>query len=399
MTTPSLILKRGHMKPLFWGHPWVFAKAVDSVSGGKPESGDVVRIVSQDGQFIGMAFYQTNNAIAARMVSRNDIDIDDAFIRQRVESAIAFRKKRIDPAKTNAFRLINSEGDGLPGLVVDQYGDVLSAQFHSAAMTKRVSLFEAMLLDATGAKTLIDSSDKNLCNREKIPAPLKRSVIAGDELTGEIEYIENGLRYSLDMMKGQKTGAYLDQRENRARAAELGGGDVLDVCCHTGGFALNLLKSGKAGSVAMIDSSLPVLEGAEANIKRNGFDPEAAELLRGDGREVMEGLVNENRQFNTVIIDPPKLAPTRASVPKAESAYIGFNTLALKLLNPGGLLVSCCCSGNIDLTHYEQIVSKAAADAGCDAAVIERRGAGIDHPTPAGFSEGAYLKVLMVSKV
>ena len=227
---------------------------------------------------------------------------------------------------------------------------------------------------------------------------MKRSVIAGTELTGEIEYIENGLKYTLDMMKGQKTGAYLDQRENRARAAELGGGDVLDVCCHTGGFALNMLKSGKAGAVAMIDSSLPVLEGAEANIKLNGFDPEAVELLRGDGREVMEGLLNDGRRFDTVIIDPPKLAPTRASVPKAESAYIGFNALALQLLNPGGLLVSCCCSGNISALHYEQIVSKAAADAGCQAVVIERRSAGIDHPTPPGFEEGEYLKVLMVSK-
>ena len=129
-----------------------------------------------------------------------------------------------------------------------------------------------------------------------------------------------------------------------------------------------------------------------------GFDPEAVELLRGDGREVMEGLYSEDRRFDTVIIDPPKLAPTRASIPKAEAAYIGFNALALKLLNPGGVLVSCCCSGNISSLHYEQIVSKAAADAGCNAVVIERRSAGIDHPTPPGFEEGGYLKALLVSK-
>jgi 23S rRNA (cytosine1962-C5)-methyltransferase len=386
----KLILKPGREKSLKRRHPWVFSGAVAKVQG-KPHAGDTVEVCSADGAWLAVAAFSPKSQIVARVWDWSERAIDRAFFDERIARALAQRRESLAGATTDAYRLLHGESDGLPGVVADRYGDTLVLQLTSAGAERwRETIADALLI-ATGAPRIWERSDAEVRELEGLPA--MTGALRGPREPTRILVNEHGVKFEVDLERGHKTGFYLDQRANRLRLRQLARGrDVLDGFCYTGGFALNAATGG-ARSVFALDSSAEVLALAKANALLNSLT--GVDWVGGDVFQMLRHLRDARRQFDLVVLDPPKFAPTAAHAPKAARAYKDINLLAFKLLRPGGMLMTFSCSGGVSAELFQKIIAGAALDAGVDAQIIERLGAGPDHPVALNFPEGEYLKGLL----
>ncbi len=391
----NLIIKPGREKSLHRRHPWIFSGAVRAIDDGVA-SGDFVRVLADDGRFLAHAAFSEKSQIIARVMSFAESDvIDEAFFRRRVGAAIAFRTSLV--TETNAMRLIHAESDGLPGLIADRYGDIVVMQLLTAGIDRQRDLLGRLLMDLTGARTVYERSDADVRELEGLPS--RNGLLAGEVLPDEVVIQENRLQYAVDVAHGHKTGFYLDQRDNRALTRSLSqGADVLNCFCYTGTMSVSALAGG-ARSTLSIDSSGPSLAMAARNLQLNALEPSRAEWLEADVFQALRKLRDQARSFDLVILDPPKFAPTAHHAEKAARAYKDINLLGLKLLRPGGHLMTFSCSGGIPAELFQKIVAGAALDAQVDAQILRRLNPGADHPVAIHFPEGDYLKGLLLRRV
>lgn len=396
----QLVLKAGREKSLRRRHPWVFSGAIESVRGA-PLAGDTVEVASSRGQALALAAYSPQSQIRARVWSFDpQATIDAAFLRARLEAALAMRARLPAGRHANALRLVHGESDGLPGLVVDRYADVLVVQLLAAGVERwRASLLEA-LASLTGCEAIYERSDAEVRSLEGFEQRVgwASGARSAEHSPGRCPIIEYGLNFRVDVEQGQKTGFFLDQRENRQRMRALAAGrSVLDCFCYTGGFAIAALAGG-ARTVLALESSAAALEVARENVAANSLDASRIELRQADVFRELRALRDRGARYELVVLDPPKFAPTAAQARNAARAYKDVNLLALKLLSPGGLLATFSCSGGVPAELFQSIVAGAALDAGVEAQIIERFSAGADHPVALGFPEGEYLKGLLVQR-
>jgi len=393
----TIVLKRGRDKSIKRRHPWLFSGAIERVTG-DPQAGDTVLVRSADGETLALAAYSPASQIRARVWSfEPGIAIDAAFLRARLAAAIALRDRLPAARHTNAMRLVHGEADGVPGLVVDRYADVLVVQFLAAGAERwRAPILDA-LVELTGCEAVFERSDAEVRSLEGLE-PRAAWARGGKDVAaaGRCPIIEHGLNFRVDVEQGQKTGFFLDQRENRQRVRALAAGrDVLDGFCYTGGFAIAALAGG-AKRVLAVESSAPALEVARENLAANPLDPSRLSFEQADVFGHLRTLRDRGAKFDLVVLDPPKFAPTAAHAKNAARAYKDINLLAFKLLSPGGLLATFSCSGGVSAELFQSILAGAALDAGVEARIIERFGAATDHPVALSFPEGEYLKGLLV---
>ena len=391
--SPGIILKVGREKSLIRRHPWVFSGAIERIEGA-PTSGDTIPVRDAAGNFLAWAAYNAVSQINARVWSwREEEKIDSEFFRRRIAGALAARRELKLAGKGSGMRLIHAESEGLPGLVVDRYGDVLVMQIGSAGAERWRNTLADILHELCNPVCIYERSDADSRGLEGLE--VRNGVLRGT-LPQRIEVIEHDLRFTVDVAAGQKTGFYLDQRDNRALTETLAAGrDVLNCFCYTGGFSLYALRGG-AKSVLSIDASGDALRIAEGNLARNGLDATRAEWTEADVFQALRKLRDQGRSFDLIILDPPKFAPTAAFAEKAARGYKDINLLGLKLLRPGGLLATYSCSSGISEDLFQKIIAGAALDAGVDAQIIHYLHASADHPVLLSFPEGAYLKGLVL---
>lgn len=390
----SIRLREGKERSLLRRHPWIFE---GSIARGKADAGETVRVEAADGSFLCWASFSPESVFRARAWSFDEKErIDAAFFERRIAAALALRARM--PIASDAVRLIHGEADGLPGLIVDCYGDTLSAQFLSAGTERWKQTIADLLLAQTGLTRLYERSDANVRTLEGM-APVT-GWLRGEGAT-ELVISENSWKLSLDVAEGHKTGYYLDQRDNRRKFAEVvkhyGCQSVLNCFSYTGGFSVAALAGG-ATEVISVDSSAPALARATAHVALNGFDPAHHTALDADVNHTLRDLLKQGRSFDAIVLDPPKFAPTAAHAERAARAYKDINRLGLMLLKPGGLLFTFSCSGGVGPELFHKIVAGAGIDAGADGLILDRVGATPDHPQTIYFPEGEYLKGLLILK-
>jgi 23S rRNA (cytosine1962-C5)-methyltransferase len=391
-------LRAGKERSLLRRHPWVFQGSIDK---GKADFGETVRVEAADGTFLAWGAYSPESQIRVRAWSFDQNErIEAAFFERRLAAAIALRARLAVPS--DGVRLVHGEADGLPGLVVDRYGDILSAQFLAAGVERWKAPIADALLALTGCTRLYERSDAGVRALEGLPSVRAWLRGASDDPAAARTMIhESGWQLTVDVAEGHKTGYYLDQRDNRARFAELvrhyGCASVLNCFSYTGGFSVAALAGG-AARVVSVDSSGAALERAKAHVALNGFEATRHETRDADVNALLRERLAEGDAFDAIVLDPPKFAPTGAHAERAARAYKDINRLALKLLKPGGLLLTFSCSGGISADLFHKIVAGAAMDAQVDGALIEKLEAAPDHPTTLMFPEGEYLKGLVILK-
>jgi 23S rRNA (cytosine1962-C5)-methyltransferase len=389
----ALILKAGREKSLLRRHPWVFSGAVERVEGA-PENGATVAVCDADGGFLAWAGYSAHSQISAKVWSwQADEKIDAAFFRRKIEQALALRRDLGIAQHGDGMRLIHGESDGLPGLIVDRYGDVLVMQLGTAAAERWRDSCADLLQELLAPACIYERSDADARALEGLP---ERNGVLRGTLPQNLSVSEHGIKFAVDVAHGQKTGFYLDQRDNRRLTGELAADrEVLNCFCYTGGFSLYALRNG-AKSVLSIDASEEALALAQRNVQLNGLDASRAEWQCADVFAALRKLRDQNRKFDLIVLDPPKFAPTAAFAEKAARGYKDINLLGLKLLRPGGLLFTYSCSGGISDDLFQKIIAGAALDAGIDAHIVKKLHAAPDHPVLLSFPEGAYLKGLVL---
>jgi 23S rRNA (cytosine1962-C5)-methyltransferase len=390
----AIRLRDGKERSLLRRHPWVFE---GSIASGKADSGETVRVESHAGEFLAWGAYSPSSMIRVRAWSFDESErIDAAFFERRIAQALALRARL--PIASDGVRLVHGEADGLPGLIVDRYADTLSAHFLSAGTERWKKTIADLLLKATGLARLYERSDASVRGLEGLPAVA--GWLRGDGPT-EVTIREHDWRLTVDVAEGHKTGFYLDQRDNRKLFADtvrhFGCERVLNCYSYTGGFSVAALAGG-AGHVTSVDSSGPALERAQAHVGLNGFEPARHETLDADVNQTLRHCIEQGRRFDAIVLDPPKFAPTAAHAERAARAYKDINRLALKLLDPGGVLFTFSCSGGVSADLFHKIVAGAGLDAGADGLIYARVGAAPDHAMTVTFPEGEYLKGLMVIK-
>jgi 23S rRNA (cytosine1962-C5)-methyltransferase len=399
----TLVLRAGKEKSLLRRHPWVYASAVAAVEG-RPEAGDTVAVSAADGRFLAWAAYSPASTIRARVWSFDEaVAVGPELLAQRVSAAIARRAPLAGDG--SAVRLVFGEADGLPGLIVDRYGTQLVTQFQAAGADRwRVVLVDA-LAQIAGCSDVFDRSDGASRTREGL-APIS-GVLRGAEPPERIEIVEHGLRFLVDVRRGHKTGFYIDQRDNRrlvractADLAARGNRAVRGLNCfsYTGGFSLAMLAGGTA-SVHSIDSSAEALRTASEQVTLNGLAADCARWEEADVFAALRALRAQGEQFDVIVLDPPKFASSHHHVDRAARAYKDINLNALRLLAPGGALFTFSCSGAIDVDLFQKIVAGAVIDAGVEAWMVARLGAGADHPLMMTVPESEYLKGLQLVRV
>jgi 23S rRNA (cytosine1962-C5)-methyltransferase len=382
-----VVLHKGRARPLWFGHPWVYANAVARVEG-EPAPGDVVTLVDHDGRLIGRGFYNPRSQIPVRLCTRAEEAVDAAFFRARIARARAARQRLgLPSAETDVFRLVNSEGDDLPGLVVDLYGDAAVAQITTLGIAmRRDEIYDALEAEL-GLRTIFEIAPAAYAELEGFAAG---SRVARGASRAVLPVVENGIKLEVEPLSGQKTGMFIDQRETRARVGGLArGARVLDCYAYAGGFALAAARGG-ATAVTAVDSSARAVARVEAHAAANGVTIEAIEA---DAFRFLETATP--RAFDLVVIDPPKFARARKDLEAARKGYERLNALALQATAPGGILVTCSCSQNVDAETFERIVAAGAKQAGREVRIFERRGPASCHQLPPAFPEGQYLKVLL----
>ena len=388
----NLRLREGKERSLLRRHPWIFESAIAK---GSADHGETVRVESHSGEFLAWAAFSPQSKIRARAWSFDPAQhITPQLFREQLDRAIAARTRFDIPS--NAMRLVHGEADGLPGLVVDRYGDTLVAQFLSAGAERWKDALADALLAATGLARLYERSDTSTRALEGLPET--KGWLRGDGPT-RLRLQEHGWDMGVDISTGHKTGYYLDQRDSRNKFAATtrrrGFGQVLNCYCYSGGFSVAALAGG-AAHVTSVDSSASALEMARENVARNGFDAARADFVDGEVNATLRQFHAQGRSFDAIVLDPPKFAPTVSHAERAARAYKDINRLALRLLNPGGVLFTYSCSGGISVDLFHKIVASAGIDAGVDGFISERMGGAPDHPMTINFPEGEYLKGLVV---
>ena len=388
----TLRLRAGKERSLLRRHPWIFESAIAK---GGADSGETVRVESDQGAFLGWAAYSPSSKIRARVWSFEPTQrIDAAFFQQAIVNAVAARTRM--PITSDGVRLVHGESDGLPGLIVDRYADTLVAQFTSAGVERWKPVIADALLQVTGLRKLYERSDASSRALEGLP---EQSGWLRGEGPVALQLREHDWTLALNIAEGHKTGFYLDQRDSRKKFADyaqrLQFKRVLNCYCYTGGFTVAALMGG-AEHVTSVDSSGPALVHAAANVALNGLDAGRAEFRDADVNAVLREYGASGAQFDAIVLDPPKFAPTVAHAERAARAYKDINRLAFKLLAPGGVLFTFSCSGGISADLFHKIVASAGADAGVDGFISERLGGAPDHPMTIAFPEGEYLKGLVV---
>jgi len=382
-------LKAGHVQPVWAGHPWVYAQAIEWVEGGAT-AGDEVTVFDPKQNLLGRGFYSPGSAIPVRILVRDGTTpLDGAFFRAQLERAIALRALVGLPSdETTGHRLVHAEGDGLPGLIVDRFGDVLSVQFSTFGMKAREGLIFEALTDLLSPRAIVDRTANGVAASEGfLPT---RGVVRGEEVSS-FEFKERGLSYRIPLDVGQKTGFYFDQRPLRARVEHIARGKrVLDTYSFVGAFALAAARGGATKVVAVDESTIALEVGAEC-ARLNNLESHI-ELVKQDARKT---LVEAKGGYDLVIVDPPRLAPTRGSRDNALLAYSKLAENACHAVAPGGVLVYCSCSGAVDLFSLARALATGARRANVHATIFERGFQGADHPGPAAFPEGVYLKWVM----
>ena len=363
-----VVLKRGRDKPVRRRHPWVFAGAIQRIEG-EPVDGDVVDVRDSGRNWLARGTLNRQSQIVVRLLTwRQDEAVDGAFWQARLARAIAARKHLADDVITTAYRLVHAESDGLPGLVVDRYGDWLVVQFLTLGAACRQDVIVEALTDLLAPRGIYERSDVDVRAKEGLDQ--RTELLWGDPPPDGIEVLENGLRFVVDVREGHKTGFYLDQRENRARLQPLCAGcEVLDAFSYGGGFSV-YAAAGSAASVTLVDSSGPALDLARRNLALNEVDAGRAEFVEGDVFSVLRGYRAQGRGFDVVVLDPPKFAHAQREVKRAARAYKDVNLLAFQLLRPGGVLFTFSCSGAISADLFQKIVFGAALDAGREAQIV-----------------------------
>jgi 23S rRNA (cytosine1962-C5)-methyltransferase len=389
----KVYLKKGRAKPIFEGHPWIFSGAVERIEG-EPRDGDVVEVCGDRGDRAGIGFLNRKSQIVVRMLAAGiQASLESDFPAGRIRKASRMRRETLGIERFgDAWRVVYAEADGLPGLVVDKYGDVLSVQFH----TLGVELLQREILDTLEEefqpRAILDRSDPAMRKNEGLP--LRRETLRGSLPGKTVTISENGLRFLVDVEGGQKTGYYLDQRENRSFVKGLAGARrVLDTFCYTGGFAIHAAAGG-AREVLGIESSEKFVETATENAALNGFP--SIRFVKGDALAELSGLAGQGEKFDLVILDPPKLAHGAATLKKALTVFREYNRLALRLLGPGGVLATCSCSHHVTEADLEDTVRRAALETGRGLSLFHRGGQAADHPVSLFCPESRYLKCLFL---
>jgi len=385
---PKLVLKEGREKPVLRRHPWIFSGAILSLEG-DPESGATVEITDSQGGFLAWGAFSPASQIRARIWSwDSDQRINTEFFRNRLEKAIAYRNQIGYDHQMR--RLVHAESDGIPGLIVDQYGSYLVVQLLSAGVERwREEIVRQLdgLIRPAGIYERSDVEVRKLEGLEK-----RTGTLSGIMPEGLLPLEEDGLQYWIDFRKGHKTGAYLDQRLNRELlGSQCGDSSVLDCFCYTGGFSLQALRHG-ASSVTLLENSAEALTLARKHIEGNNLDQGRVEYQQGDVFELLREFRDRGRNYDVIILDPPKFAPTAALAQRAARGYKDINLLAMKLLKPGGLLATFSCSGGISRDFFLRILSGAALDAEVNARIQSHMGQSMDHSVNLSFPEGTYLK-------
>lgn len=401
----SIKLREGKERSLLRRHPWVFQ---GSIAKGQADPGETVRVESAAGDFLAWASFSPSSMIRARAWSFDEAErIDHAFFKRRIQTALDLRARL--PIRSNGVRLIHGEADGLPGLIVDRYADVLSVQFLSAGTERWKQAIADILVERTGLAALYERSDsgvRTLEGLQPVTGWLRGQEAAVSSTVGrtpptEVTIDEHDWKLTLDVAEGHKTGFYLDQRDNRWRFAQwvrqFGVQRVLNCYCYTGGFSVAALAGG-AAEVVSVDSSAPALARASAHVALNGFEAARHRVLDADVNQTLREAIKQGERYDAIVLDPPKFAPTAAHAERAARAYKDINRLAFKLLSPGGLLLTFSCSGGVGPELFHKIVAGAGMDAGVDGYILDRMAAAPDHPQTICFPEGEYLKGLAIIK-
>jgi 23S rRNA (cytosine1962-C5)-methyltransferase len=389
LATAQLIVKPRKAAPFHGRHPWVLDTALARIEG-EPADGDIVELISDKGKWIARGIFNSQSRIRARLYTWTPSEsLDESFWRRRLITAIDLRRQLgyIDPE--GAARLVYSEGDGLSGLIVDRYGEYLAVQVTALAVARRLEAIVALLVELLRPKGIVIRTERGVAQAEGID--LRDGLYWGEGPGGPVFIREHGLRYGVDLGEGQKTGFYLDQRENRRAAARyLAGRRLLDMCCYSGGFSLSASRIGGVASVLGIDTSQKAVALAEANAALNEISNVHFEA--GDVFDALDALAAARERFGAVVLDPPKFARSRQAVDDALRAYHRLNRRAVDLLEPGGILVTCSCSGHVTREDFLFMLVGVAQKTGRDLQILEQRGAAPDHPVSAMCVETEYLK-------
>ncbi len=393
MTYQRVILRRGKERRLLEGHPWVFSGAVGQHPDGA-EPGSIVDVIDARGDFVARGYYNAESSIPVRVLSQDESDtIDAIFLRNRISQALQLRKSWIDQKTTNAYRVFHGESDGIPGLIVDRYSDFLVVQFHTLGVdVHRETVVEILneLISPTGIWERSDVGTRRADGLTDFPTGL----LDGDEPPELIEVSENRALFGIDVRRGQKTGFFLDQRENRATLQGFSRDrEVLNCFCYTGGFSIFAVR-GKAKQVTSVDVSQPAIDLVEHNLRLNRFAPESHPCIAANVFDYLKDCKAEKKQFDAIVVDPPAFVKTQRAIPQATRAYISLNRKAIELLRPGGILVTASCSTQIDYESFFTIVKHAASAAGRNVQIVKSHLQAVDHPSPVSFPEGRYLKCL-----
>lgn len=391
----SVILKKSADSFIKRKHPWIFSGAIEKVNG-NPSNGETVQILTSDKKLIGIGSYSPSSQIRVRVWSfspEEKINID--FFRQKILFASELRKRLVNHSITTAYRIINSENDGIPGLIVDKYADLLVCQFLSTGAEFNKKIIAEALEEIFKPVGVYERSDVEIRMKEGL-RPVKE-VLMGKEPDELIEVKENGLKFFVDIRNGHKTGFYLDQRDNRKLLSEYAKDkSVLNCFSYTGSFSVYALAS-DAKKVTQIDSSISALNIANKNIELNGYSLSSVESINDDVFNVLRKFRDEGKTFDLIILDPPKFAESVSQIEKASRGYKDINLLAMKLLNPGGTLFTFSCSGHISQEFFQKIVAGAALDSGREVKILKQLTQSSDHPVALNFPEGIYLKGLICS--
>jgi 23S rRNA (cytosine1962-C5)-methyltransferase len=389
----DIILKKGKEKAAILRHPWIFSGALDKIKG-SPANGEIVAVWSANQEFLAYGYFNDQSRVALRLMEWDQsVTIDEAWYAQRLEKAIASRADILNE-NTNTCRLVFSEADLLPGLIVDKYADFLSLQILSAGMENAKQTIINILRSLLNPKGIFDKSDAGARKHENLePAD---GLLWGEQPPEFLEVKENGVTYHINIADGQKSGFYCDQRDNREiLAAYTKGKTVLDCFCYSGGFTLNSLKAG-ASHVTSVDSSALAIETLKHNLELNGFSEAMQNSVQSDVNKQLRVFKDENKKFEVVVLDPPKYAPSRSALDRAARAYKDLNRLGMMILEPGGILATFSCSGAVDMETFKQIIAWAALDAGREVQILKQFHQPEDHPIRMSFPEGEYLKGLLL---
>jgi 23S rRNA (cytosine1962-C5)-methyltransferase len=405
----TIKLKAGKERSLLRRHPWIFESAIGDLNNDVHtlhalRAGETIRIEADEGRPLAVASYSPKSQIRARVWSFDpDTIIDHRFFKNAIRAALARRKAL--PIASNAFRAVHGESDGLPGVIVDVYGDTAVAQITSAGAERWKEAIAQAIVSELGVVQIYERSDSSVRTLEGLEPHqgwLYPELKADESRSTIVNFEEHGLKYEVDVASGQKTGFYLDQRNNRALFAEAvkaaNAQSVLNCYCYTGGFTLAALAGG-AKEVVSVDSSALALQHAKRHVAINDFDSERCEFIDADVPAILRKYRTDGVQFDAIVLDPPKFAPSAQHAERAARAYKDINRVAFHILKPGGLLFTFSCSGGIDTELYQKIIASAASEAHSDATILARVGATHDHPHSLAFPEGEYLKGLLLRKM